>query len=254
MTKRRFYRTSDVARAGGVHANTVRLYEEWGYLTPVDRASNGYRQFTAYHLDQIKVIRWTLHATWFSPTIRRVALDVIFQSAAHDLTAALDSAAELYVLVQRELAHAEAAVAVLEQWASGAAPPDPLPHPLTIGTTAQLLDISIDTLRNWERNGLLTVPRDPGNGYRQYSPAEIARLRVIRALRHARYSTMAILRMLHQLDAGTTHDLRAALDTPDPDDDIQHATDRWLTTLATAIAAIEEMLPHLHSMLRTYIT
>ncbi|MCD4687339.1 MAG: MerR family transcriptional regulator [Anaerolineae bacterium] len=252
MPRRKVFRTSDVARAGGVHTNTVRLYEAWGYLAPADRAPNGYRQFTAYHLDQIKVIRWVLHATWFSPTIRRVALDVIFQSAAHDLTAALESAQQLHALVLAEQTHAEATVTVLEQWASGTAFPDPLPAPLRIGEVAQLLAVSVDMLRNWERNGLLSVPRDPANGYRQYGPTEIARLRVIRALRRAKYSTMAILRMLHQLDAGTTNNLRAALNTPDPDDDSQHATDRWLTTLAEAITALEELLPHLHMMLRTH--
>jgi DNA-binding transcriptional MerR regulator len=72
-------------------------------------------------------------------------------------------------------------------------------------------------LRNWERNGLLTVPRDPDNGYRRYGPAEIGRLRVIRTLRHARYSPMAILRMLRQLDADRDANLRQALDTPDPE-------------------------------------
>ena len=32
-------RTSEVAQAAGVHPNTVRLYEEWGFLPPVPRSS-----------------------------------------------------------------------------------------------------------------------------------------------------------------------------------------------------------------------
>jgi len=33
--KPRYMRTSDIAKAVGVHPNTVRLYEEWGFLPPI---------------------------------------------------------------------------------------------------------------------------------------------------------------------------------------------------------------------------
>ncbi len=77
------------------------------------------------------------------------------------------------------------------------------------------------------------MPRDPRNGYRLYGPAEIGRLpRVIRMLLRSGFSTMAVLRMLLQLDQGYQGDLRQALDTPRPDEDMLYASDRWLTTLA----------------------
>jgi DNA-binding transcriptional MerR regulator len=60
------------------------------------------------------------------------------------------------------------------------------------------LHVTVDMLRNWERNGLITVPRDPSNGYRMYGPCEVGRIRVIRTLVQAGYSLMAILHMLHQ--------------------------------------------------------
>jgi DNA-binding transcriptional MerR regulator len=103
-------------------------------------------------------------------------------------------------------------------------------------------------LRNWDRNGLIAVPRNPSNGYRRYGVQEISRLRVIRMLSRAGYSLSAILRMLIQLDQGETTDLRRALDTPRPDEDVYLASDRWLSTLAdqeerahTIIALIEEI-------------
>ena len=105
-------------------------------------------------------------------------------------------------------------------------------------------------LRNWERNGLIAVPRDPHNGYRRYGQKEISRLRVIRMLGQAGYSHMAMLRMFRQLDRGETRDLRHALDTPALDEaDILAAADRWLSTLAEqeerarqAVALIEGIL------------
>ncbi len=88
-------------------------------------------------------------------------------------------------------------------------------HPNTV-----LLGVSVDMLRNWERNNLLDAPRDPDNGYRYYGAEEISRLRVIRMLIRAGYSVMAILRMLRQLDGGAADDLRQAIDTPAPDEDV----------------------------------
>ena len=94
-----------------------------------------------------------------------------------------------------------AAAGLLDRWAQGAVT-DTIAKPLRIGEAAKLLDVTADQLRNWERNGLIDVPRDPNNGYRLYSAAEIGRLRVIRMLLRAGYSMMAILRMLLQLDRG----------------------------------------------------
>ncbi|PKO08302.1 MAG: hypothetical protein CVU40_16095 [Chloroflexi bacterium HGW-Chloroflexi-2] len=42
---------------------------------------------------------------------------------------------------------------------------------------------------------------------------------------------MAIYLMLNQLDADSSTDIKHALDTPRPDEDVFHATDRWLSTL-----------------------
>jgi hypothetical protein len=54
---------------------------------------------------------------------------------------------------------------------------------------------------------------------------------------------------LIQLDRGETTDLRRALDTPRPDEDVYLASDRWLSTLSEhedrargMIALVEEMI------------
>jgi DNA-binding transcriptional MerR regulator len=89
-------------------------------------------------------------------------------------------------------------------------------------------------LRNWERSGLIEVPRDPANRYRLYGSAEFGRLRVIRMLVKSGYSLMAILRMLQRFDAGQRENLRAALDLPYEDsanEAIEVIADRWLASL-----------------------
>jgi DNA-binding transcriptional MerR regulator len=118
-----------------------------------------------------------------------------------------------------------------------------------IGQAAKLLGATTDMLRNWERNGLIRVPRDPDNGYRLYGAAEMGRLRVIRMLNRAGYSQMAILRMVLLLDRGQAGDLRQVLDTPRPDEDVYVAADRWLSTLAEQEQRAADMIAQLEAMI-----
>jgi len=214
----------------------------------VTRSRSGYRQFTRDHLEQMKLARLAMQFTWLSGDIRRTAREIIFRGAAGDLGGALELAYQLRALVQAERAQAEAAADFLERWAAGTLA-DITSQPLWIGGVARLLDVTPDRLRNWERNGLVRVPRNPDNGYRLYGSAEIGRLRVIRALATASYSQMAILRMMTQLDQGQVHDLRRALDTPRPDEDVYYATDRWLSTLVELGETASQIIAHLETMI-----
>ena len=242
----RHYRTIDVARAAGVHPNTVRLYEEWGFLPPVPRAANGYRLFTQEHLDQMCLARLALHGAWPGPKIKRSAADLIKVAASGDLGGALELAYNHLSLVQAERAQADAAVAFLERWAKGGIV-DATDQVLRVGQAAELLGVSTDVLRNWERNGLIRVPRSPTNGYRLYGAQEIGRLRVIRALLRAGYSTMAVLRMLIAFDRGQKDGLREVLDTPREDEDVYMAFDQWLSALDGHEARARQMISMLEA-------
>jgi DNA-binding transcriptional MerR regulator len=241
-------RTSDVARAAGVHPNTVRLYEEWGFLPPIPRSPSGYRLFSEDHVDQMCLARTALRGPWPGRSIKRSALALVRQAASGDLGGALEQAYRHLALVQAERAQADAAVRLLERWAQGA-PADASQEPLHIGEAARLLGATTDMLRNWERNGLIQVPRDPRNGYRLYGAQEIGRLRVIRMLTRAGYSMMAILRMLLLLDRGKREGLRQVLDTPRPDEDVYSAADRWLSTLAELERRAMDLIAQLEKMI-----
>ncbi len=241
-------RTSDLARAVGVHPNTVRRYVEWGLLPPVQRGPNGYRLFTEKHLDCMRVARMVYASTYPGRAIRASASQIIQSAVADDWGGALERGYAHLALVKAERAQAETAALLLERWAAGAAA-DASEQPMQIGQVAHLLGVSIDMLRNWERNGLIAIPCVASNRYRLYGSAEISRLRVLRMLSRAGYSQMAILRMLLQLDRGVTTNLRHSLDTPAPGEDVYTAADRWLSTLAEQeqaalklIALVEEII------------
>ena len=247
-----YLRTSDLARAAGVHPNTVRRYVDRGILPPVERSPAGYRRFTQRHLDCLRLAVQVYRQPYGGMAIYQSAVRVLQVAVSGDLTSARALAHRHLALVQAERAQADLAAELLERWAFGApadAAADATVTPLRIGQVAHLLSVSIDVLRNWDRSGLIDVPRDPANGYRRYRTGEIGRLRVIRLLSRSGYSMSAILRMLIQLDSGETTDLRRALDTPRPDEDVYTAADRWLSTLTdheqrarTSMALVEEMI------------
>ena len=52
--------------------------------------------------------------------------------------------------------------------------------PLTIGQVAKQVGIGVETLRFYERQGLLAQPKRPASGYRQYDDEAVERLGFIR--------------------------------------------------------------------------
>lgn len=250
MTK--VLKTSDISRATGVHTNTVRLYEEWGFLPPIPRSSSGYRLFSECHLQQMRLARLAFADPYAGSRIRRSAREMVRTAAAGELDLAHRQAELHQVLVRSELEQTCAAAHYLNRWAAGLIQDHPSAPFHNRTGAARLLDVTAETLRHWERNGLICIPRNQENNYRQYGPAEIDRLRVIRLLSRAGYSTMAILRMVKQLDQGRREDLGLLLDTPDPEEDLLHASDRWLSTLTSYEKRTTEILAQLDKMILHY--
>jgi len=238
--------TKDLAEAVGCHVNTVHLYEQWGFIPPVPRdPGNHYRMFSCYHLEQFKLAYLALKYPY--PGGKDVVLDLVYAARDRDLDKAI-SLAEVYrAQIAAERAQAEAAIDYLEGWLRGDEAPE-IKKALSIGEASGVLDLTRDTLRSWERDGLIEVPRNPRNGYRQYGPEEIGRLRVIRVLVNGGYSHMAILRLMLRLDRGEAVDPRKTLDTPSANEEIFHITDQWLTALAGEVERCEKIVAQLEDM------
>ena len=226
----KYLRTSDLARAAGIHPNTVRQYGNWGLLPPVERSPSGYRMFTQQHLACLLLAR-TIYAAQYPGRQLRASGNAIIQCAVTgNWIGAMAKAQEYLTSVKTELALANQAAGLLEDWAQRMVS-DAGEERLTTKQVSMLLGVSLDAMRNWERNGLISVPRNSYNNYRLFGKREIERLQFIRMLSHAGYSHMAILRMFIALDGGDTHNLKKILDTPRKDEDIFSAADHWLTTL-----------------------
>jgi DNA-binding transcriptional MerR regulator len=225
----KYLKTHDIANAVGVHLNTIRLYEEWGFLPPIPRAKNGYRQYNLMHLEQAKLARMALQ--WPYVGDKMLLIDLVKSAASGDFGMAMELAYQYLAYVRVERTYAESAIEFLERWAAGHLMDTPR-QKVNIKQAAKHLNVTVDMLRNWERNGLIDVPRDPANQYRLYGTVEFGRLRVIRMLVQSGYSLMAILKMLLQFDAGKRENLREALDLPREEDEyIDVIANRWLSSL-----------------------
>ena len=139
----KYLRTSDLAKAVGVHPNTVRRYVDWGLLPPVERSPSGYRRFTERHLDCLRLARQIYCNQYPGRAIHQSGLRIIQAAVAGDLGGALELAYNHLALVQSERAQADVAAGLLERWAFGA-PADATTQPLQIGQVARLLGVSID--------------------------------------------------------------------------------------------------------------
>jgi DNA-binding transcriptional MerR regulator len=229
----------------GVHPNTVRLYADWGLIPPVERSPAGYRLFTRRHLDCLRLARMIYSAQYPGRGFRALGNAIIQRAVADDWTGALAKAHEHLRAVSVELEQANQVANLLEHWAQHRSDSSPDEEPLVIGQVSKKLGVSLDMIRNWERNGLIHVPRNLHNKYRLFGKKELGRMQIIRMLSRAGYSHMAMLRMFIELDKGNTRDLKRTLDTPRPDEDIFTAADRWLTTLHMQEEMAQRVILHI---------
>lgn len=239
------YKTAEVAAIIGIHPNTVRLYEKLKLIPKPKRLSNGYRVFTDFHIKQCKLIRLAFQIEVLQNGLRKKIVQMIMVSATGGFDTAITLTEEYLTQIKQERGNAEEAIRIVKQILSGGVQENS--HNLKRKDVSELLDISMDTLRNWEMNGLLTVKRKD-NGYRVYTDEDIQRLKIIRSLRCANYSLEAILRLLQQLSQNPDTDIRVALNTPKQTDDIISVCDRLIVSLSAAENNANALLDMLHEM------
>ncbi len=247
-----FYTTSEVAKIIGIHPNTVRLYEELKLISKPNRLENGYRVFTELHIEQFKVARLAFQVEVLQNGLRKRAVEIIKTTGKCDFDKALKLTLSYLSQLEDEMQNAEKAIHFVEQIMLGKNKVEQGLR-LTRKETADYLNVTIDTLRNWELNGLMTVKRKE-NGYRVYNDTDIQILRIIKSLRCANYSLSSIRRMLYILSQNTQIDIRNAIDTSQSSDDIITACDTLLTSLNNAEANAKEIYTHLIEMKNKYLT
>lgn len=236
------YNTSDVSKIIGIHPNTVRMYEDLELISKPKRQENGYRIFTDLHIEQFKLARTALQIEVLQNGLRKKAINIIKLSALCKFDEALALTQDYLKVIENEIENANEAICIAQSVLIGN--PNEQIVNLKRKDVSKLLNISMDTLRNWEMNGLLRVKRKE-NGYRVYTSDDIQKLKVVRCLKCANYSLSAILRMMSALEQNSTVNIKEVLNSPNKDDGIISVCDKLIISLHSARSnafSIEKML------------
>ena len=240
------YTTGQIAELAGLHPNTVRKYEEWGLIQKPKRKENGYRIFTEIHRKQFELIKKAFRIEVLQSGLRKKIIEVVKLSANYRFDEAIHLAEEYIQTAKQEIENARNAASLCRMLTSDVGESG---GTYKRAQAAKELGVTIDTLRNWEMNGLIKVKRRE-NGYRIYTENDMKRLRIIRTLRCANYSLSAILRMLNSYDTrqSTDADIFALLNTPEEGEDIVSACDKLAVSLEAAIVNAQDVIRILKEM------
>ena len=240
------YKTSEVAKMVGVHVNTVRLYEELELIPIVKRLPNGYRVFTDYHIEQFNLARTAFKVEVLQNGLRKKIIEIVKLSAKSEFEEAINLTNDYINQVIEERSKAEEAIELSKNILLGIEVKEN-EIVLTRSEAADYLQVTIDTLRNWELNGLFTAKRKK-NGYRIYTESDLNILKIIRTLRCANYSLSSILRMLNSITKNNNIDIKEVINNPEDDEEIVTACDKLLTSLNDAEINAKIILNQLEDM------
>jgi DNA-binding transcriptional MerR regulator len=226
QNKKTTWTPAEVARIIGKHPNTVRKYEDWGFIHSVARRANGYRSYSRENVLEALFSAVSLRVCFQEWKGRRRMKDLVGKMLTRDfqgcfevihihrkeLLEGLDTAMHAKGILEGWKAQAQTAVKKKET-EIGQQMPEAL---ISRKAAARETGISVDTLRDWERDSLVTPARSQ-TGNRLYSLADRQRLTLVRMLRQAGYSYMGILSLFN---AKTRME------------DLTYARDRWDRALA----------------------
>lgn len=243
------YNTSEIAKEFNIHPNTVRFYEDIEFLPQIPRKENGYRTYNQIHFEQLKLIRIGLKSELLQNGLRKQVIDIIKASAKGEYDEALELARKHLESISKEEKNAEEAIKIVENNLLKESVENSKTY--TRKQLADYLELTIDTLRNWELNGLLRIKRKE-NGYRVYNEDDIKRIKIIRSLRCVNFSLSAILRLLGNLDNNNLDnnnvDIKHIIDTPKENEDIVSVCDKLLTSLENAEDECNKMIIQIKKM------
>lgn len=77
---------------------------------------------------------------------------------------------------------------------------------LTIGAFAKAADVNVETIRFYQRKGLLPEPQRPPRGIRRYEQADVDRVRFVKSAQRLGFSLNEIAQLLRLEDGTNCHD------------------------------------------------
>lgn len=177
-------RPIDIARKLNISTSTLRHYEDWGMIPPVQRSAAGYRIYTEEHIAYFECIRAMSDGfgIWLTAKITKII-------QAKDVNSAFWLVNEAQSSLHKEKLIAEKTMKSLIQQSTSCSSSKKNRDYLTINEISKETGIPVTTIRHWEKVGLLLIPRDSSNKYRLFNKNHIRQILVIHALKTSVYSS-----------------------------------------------------------------
>lgn len=236
------YYIKEISEITGVKAGTIRFYEKCGFLEPVERMPNQYRIFNEHHIYQVQVCS-LVFGGFVNKRLRKISISVIKAAEAWDLDAYDRATHDYRMAIVQDIIRTKKAIAFV----TGQNDPDENDKTeYSKKEAAELIGVTPEAIRNWERNGLLA--QQLPYSHRIYRVNEIDRMYAIRFLLDTGYSCMAILRFLTQYDVGERQKAADVLLGTVDDEGLQSRSDRYLKSLERARTQADELCSFLRDM------
>lgn len=229
------YYIKEVSAKTGVKAGTIRFYEKLGFLEPVERKSNQYRVFNKHHIYQIRVCS-LVFGGFVNTRLRKISMNVIAAAKEWDLEAYGRATRNYLQAIEQDITRTKKAISIVTKQIEQN---EIDKKEYSKKEAAELLGVTPETIRNWERNGLLA--RKEPYARRLYRPDEIRRMYIIRFLLDTGYSCMAILRFLTAYDASLNQKAAGFLLGTVEDAELQSRADQYLKSLIRARTQAEDL-------------
>ena len=107
---------------------------------------------------------------------------------------------------------------------------------LTIGALADAAGVNVETIRFYQRKGLVAEPSRPGGSIRRYGPSALARVRFIKSAQRLGFSLDEVAELLRLDDGSHCNDARALAERK-----LQDVSER-LTNLRSIQTALRQLV------------
>jgi len=213
----------------------VRLYEQQGLIGKAKRAKNGYRIFYEYHYLQLFICRKIFMFPYSNARIRKSGVELIYASATLDYSILMEKLYTYQKVIEEELIKAENGKQILDAWVEDTTD-DNNDAVYTRAEIADILNTTVETVRNWERNDLAKASTIGVKHRKLFNEQTKKRFEVIYVLRQVGFSMVAIHNCFAALDA---HEESPTLNVSKQE--AFSAGDRWLFELQRLRKTIPEL-------------
>jgi DNA-binding transcriptional MerR regulator len=188
----RTYTPGEIAIRLDVSTTTLRRYEKENLIPNVPRTASNHRYYTADHLQAFVTIRSLLKGCEIP-----VVYEVMRQVKRGDTIDALWLMNQQLYNSQLEKQRMEDIWKMVQQVDFANERKVGTTESITIGKAAEAAGVNTSAIRHWETEGLICSERDPNNGYRMYTRAELRKILVISSLRKSVYYIEHIKELLN---------------------------------------------------------